>query len=62
MKYTELIDAACGEKGLDRALVYAVVRTDEPEDSPARILFNYLQTEECRDLIEAAGYVRLAAQ
>ena len=42
--------------------VYAVIRADEPEDSPARILFNYLQTEECRDLIEAAGYVRLAAQ
>lgn len=42
--------------------VYAVIRADEPEDSPARILFDYLQTEEGRDLIETAGYVRLAAQ
>lgn len=28
MKYTELIDAACEEKQLDRAFVYAVVRTE----------------------------------
>ena len=42
--------------------VYAVIRADEPEDSLARILFNYLQTEEGRDLIEAAGYVRLVEE
>ena len=36
MKYTELIDAACGEKGLDRALVYAVVRTESGFDPRAR--------------------------
>lgn len=28
LKYTELIDAACTEKQLDRALVYAVVHTE----------------------------------
>lgn len=28
MKYTELIDAACEEKNLDRAFVYAVVKTE----------------------------------
>lgn len=28
MKYEALINAACAEKGLDRALVYAVVRTE----------------------------------
>ncbi len=28
MKYSQLIDEACAEKGLDRALVYAVVRTE----------------------------------
>lgn len=36
MKYTELIDAACEEKGLDRALVYAVVRTESGFDPRAR--------------------------
>lgn len=28
LKYETLIDGACGQKGLDRALVYAVVRTE----------------------------------
>lgn len=28
MKYAQLIDEACEQKGLDRALVYAVVRTE----------------------------------
>ena len=36
MKYTELIDAACEEKDLDRALVYAVVRTESGFDPRAR--------------------------
>lgn len=28
MKYTQIIDKACEEKGLDRALVYAIVHTE----------------------------------
>lgn len=35
MKYEALIDAACAEKGLDRALVYAVVRTESGFDPEA---------------------------
>jgi len=35
MKYSDLIDQACAEKGLDRALVYAVVRTESGFDPKA---------------------------
>ena len=35
MKYSNLIDKACAEKGLDRALVYAVVRTESGFDPKA---------------------------
>lgn len=35
MKYTDLIDEACAKKGLDRALVYAVVRTESGFDPNA---------------------------
>ena len=36
---------------------YAVIRADEPEDSPARQLYDWLRTEEGQALVEAAGYV-----
>ncbi|MBR6767440.1 MAG: substrate-binding domain-containing protein [Clostridia bacterium] len=36
---------------------YAVIRADEPEDSPARQLLDWLKTEEGKALIETAGYV-----
>lgn len=36
---------------------YAVIRADAPEDSPARLLFDWLQTEEGKALIESSGYV-----
>lgn len=36
---------------------YAVVRSDEPEDSPARAIANWLTTEQGKELIENAGYV-----
>ena len=36
---------------------YAVIRADAAEDSPERMLFNWLQTEEGKTLIESAGYV-----
>lgn len=36
---------------------YAVIRADEPADSPARILFDFLQGETGKELIEKAGYV-----
>ena len=36
LRYTELIDAACAEKQLDRALVYAVVRTESGFDPKAQ--------------------------
>jgi len=39
--------------------VYAVIRADAPEDSPQRILFDFLQTAAGGELIESAGYVRL---
>ena len=35
MKYAQLIDEACAQKGLDRALVYAVVRTESGFDPNA---------------------------
>jgi ABC-type phosphate transport system substrate-binding protein len=36
---------------------YAVIRADEPEDSPARILFNYMTSKEGQELVEELGYV-----
>lgn len=36
---------------------YAVIRADEPEDSPARQLLEWLKTDEGKALIESAGYV-----
>ena len=36
---------------------YAVIRADEPEDSPARQLYRWLLTAEGQALVEAAGYV-----
>lgn len=36
---------------------YAVIRADEPEDSPARQLFNYLLSDAGRALMTDAGYV-----
>ncbi len=40
---------------------YAVIRADEPADSPARQLFDWLQTDEGKALIEGAGYVAVNA-
>ena len=39
---------------------YAVIRADEPADSPARLLYNWLTTDEGRALIAGAGYVPAA--
>jgi phosphate transport system substrate-binding protein len=36
----------------------AVIRADEPADSPARLLKNFLLTETGQDLVEMAGYCR----
>ena len=36
---------------------YAVIRDDEPEDSPARLLFDWLTTEGGQELITDTGYV-----
>lgn len=36
---------------------YAAIRADEPEDSPARVLFNWLQGEQGQQLVKNAGYV-----
>lgn len=36
---------------------YAVIRADAAEDSPERLLLNWLVTEEGKALIESAGYV-----
>ena len=41
---------------------YAVIRADEPEDSPARRLFDWLLTEEGQALVEQAGYVPMGAE
>jgi ABC-type phosphate transport system substrate-binding protein len=38
---------------------YAVIRSDEPEDSPARILFNFMTSKEGQELVEELGYVPL---
>ena len=40
---------------------YAVIRADTPEDAPARLLYNWLATDEGRALIEQAGYVPMPA-
>jgi phosphate transport system substrate-binding protein len=37
---------------------YAVIRKNEPTDSPARILRGWLLTEEGQRLVEMAGYCR----
>ena len=36
---------------------YAAIRADAPEDSPARILYNWLQTDAGKLMISGAGYV-----
>ena len=36
---------------------YAVIRDDEPEDSPARLLFDWLTSEGGQELIAETGYV-----
>lgn len=41
---------------------YAVIRADEPADSPARRLYDWLTTDEGRALIEEAGYVASPAE
>ena len=41
---------------------YAVIRADTPADSPARMLYDWLATEEGRALVEAAGYVAAPAE
>lgn len=37
---------------------YAIIRKDEPQDSPARILRDYLVTKEGQELIAMAGYCK----
>ncbi|MDR1564745.1 MAG: substrate-binding domain-containing protein [Oscillospiraceae bacterium] len=39
--------------------IYAVIRADEPQDSPIRQLVSWLQGAEGKSLIEKAGYVKL---
>lgn len=39
---------------------YAVIRADEPENSPARQLFDFLTTPEAKALMAAQGYVPAA--
>lgn len=39
---------------------YAVIRTDEPEDSPARQIAAWLRTDEGKDLIASTGYIPLS--
>lgn len=39
---------------------YAVIAADEPEDSPARILYNWLLSPEGQNLIKTEGYVPAA--
>ncbi|MDR1692959.1 MAG: phosphate ABC transporter substrate-binding protein, partial [Oscillospiraceae bacterium] len=36
---------------------YAAIRASEPQGSPARVLYDWLQGEEGQTLVEAAGYV-----
>lgn len=40
-----------------RNAYYCVIAADEPEDSPARILYNWMVSEEGQRLVEAEGYV-----
>ncbi len=40
---------------------YTVISADEPADSPARILYEWLQTEEGQRLVDAEGYVAVMA-
>jgi len=39
--------------------VYAVIRKDEPQDSPARKMIEYLLTAEGQDTVEKGGYVKI---
>ena len=39
---------------------FVAIRKDEPEDSPPRILFDWIQSAQGQDLLEAAGYARNA--
>lgn len=39
------------------ANTYTVIAADEPEDSPTRILYEWLQSEEGQRLVESQGYV-----
>jgi ABC-type phosphate transport system substrate-binding protein len=41
---------------------YAVIRADEPEDSPARALLSYLEGAEGQELVQEMGYVPVTAQ
>jgi phosphate transport system substrate-binding protein len=38
---------------------YAVIRGDEPADSPVRKMISYLLSEEGQAMVEEAGYVRV---
>ena len=44
------------------ASYYTTIRADEAEDSPARIRYNWLQSEEGHALIETMGYVPSSAE
>ncbi len=46
---------ASGEYPLSK-IVYAIIRADEPEDSPARQLVNWLLTDEGQQAVIAGGY------
>lgn len=37
---------------------YAVIRADEPANSPVRMLFQWLQTEEAGELVEQSGLIK----
>lgn len=37
---------------------YAVIRADEPENSSARKLAQWLQTEEAGELVEQSGFIQ----
>lgn len=41
---------------------YAVIRGDEPADSPVRKMISYLLSEEGQTMVEEAGYVRVKAK
>lgn len=38
---------------------YAVINADEPEDNPARIMFNWLLSDDGQSLIDSEGYVSI---